>query len=232
MAVGSLGLFKGRCGLWLRRIRGLLRTAPFPGSQPYWESGYAAGGTSGTGSYGKLAEFKAEVLNSFVREHEIRSVIEFGCGDGNQLSLATYCSYVGFDVSPTAIQRCQDRFRHDETKQFFLYNPDIFEDVPQSKFRAELALSLDVVYHLTEDKIFELSMSHLFSVSEKFVIIYSTDTDVNHRWQEPHVKHRHFSEWVKENLSEWELLQRIPNTCSPAGNDLLGSSADFFIYQR
>ncbi len=65
----------------------------FPGSDKYWEQRYAVGGNSGVGSYGKFANFKAEVINKFVREHKIKSVIEFGCGDGNQLKLANYPSY-------------------------------------------------------------------------------------------------------------------------------------------
>lgn len=43
------------------------------------------GGTSGAGSYGVLAEFKAEVINSLLLEHSILTAIEFGCGDGSQL---------------------------------------------------------------------------------------------------------------------------------------------------
>src|SRR5437899_4317923 len=57
---------------------------------------------SGLGSYDKLAEFKAEVLNGFVKENTIKSVIEYGCGDGNQLKFAEYPSYLGFDVSVKA----------------------------------------------------------------------------------------------------------------------------------
>ena len=54
----------------------------------YWEARYAAGGNSGKGSGGVFAEFKAEIVNTFVREHDIASVIDFGCGDGAQLALA------------------------------------------------------------------------------------------------------------------------------------------------
>ncbi|MBI9084342.1 MAG: hypothetical protein JEZ11_12140 [Desulfobacterales bacterium] len=72
----------------------------------YWERRYAQGGTSGAGSYGRLAEFKAEVLNTFVEERGVQNIIEFGCGDGNQLSLAKYPSYVGLDASKTAVTQC------------------------------------------------------------------------------------------------------------------------------
>ena len=60
----------------------------FPGTVRYWEERYRNGGHSGDGSSGQLADFKAEVLNGFVKLYNVSSVIEFGCGDGKQLLLA------------------------------------------------------------------------------------------------------------------------------------------------
>ena len=50
----------------------------FPSSQFYCENRYKKGGTSGAGSYDRTARFKADILNSFVKENNIESVIEFG----------------------------------------------------------------------------------------------------------------------------------------------------------
>src|SRR5579859_8234848 len=69
-------------------VEAVRRQLQFRGSSTYWEERYRAGGNSGAGSYGRLAEFKAEVLNGFVHSRGIRSVVEFGCGDGAQLALA------------------------------------------------------------------------------------------------------------------------------------------------
>lgn len=74
----------------------------FGGSREYWEARYSQDGDSGSGSIGRLARFKAEFLNSFVLEHDVGSVIEFGCGDGRQLQLAEYPRYIGLDVSRVA----------------------------------------------------------------------------------------------------------------------------------
>ncbi|HVZ33768.1 MAG TPA: class I SAM-dependent methyltransferase, partial [Polyangiaceae bacterium] len=79
-------------------------------SGEYWERRYGLRMTSGPGSYGALAAFKAEILNGFVRQHRIESVLELGCGDGNQLALAEYPRYLGLDVSKTAIDLCVQRF--------------------------------------------------------------------------------------------------------------------------
>lgn len=48
------------------------------------------------------------------------SVVEYGCGDGNQLKMATYPQYLSFDVSPAAISMCKSVFNGDATKQFRL----------------------------------------------------------------------------------------------------------------
>ena len=55
-------------------------------------------------------------------------MVEFGCGDGNQLSLAQYPRYVGLDVSRTAIGLCQRRFAKDPAKSRFLYDGPCFAD--------------------------------------------------------------------------------------------------------
>jgi cyclopropane fatty-acyl-phospholipid synthase-like methyltransferase len=207
----------------VRRLSLLRQQAAFRGSAQYWERNYARGGTSGPGSYDTLAQGKAVFLNEFVRTREIGSVIEFGCGDGNQLSLAYYPSYVGLDVSRTAIRWCQQRFAADLAKSFFLYDGTCFTD-RTGVFTADVAISLDVIYHLTENAVFKAYMTHLFAAAAKYVIIYATDEE--RRGTAPHVRRRHFTPWVQTHCPDWRLLEvtRGPNP----GPD----RADFFTYER
>lgn len=214
-----------------RRINRRLRAAspmpatPFPGSKEYWEQRYVSGGTSGVGSYDRFAEFKAEVLNRFVREQDVRSVIEFGCGDGNQLALAHYPSYAGFDVSPTVVARCRDRFRSDPTKSFRMMDEHDGE-------QADLALSLDVIYHLVEDGIYESYMQTLFDAARRYAIVYASDTDDNRGYEGTHVRHRKFTRWVGEQRPDFELVEHIPNRYPYRGDYRTGSFAEFFVYRR
>lgn len=191
----------------------------FQDSATYWEKRYAAGGDSGKGSYGDLAKFKAEVLNDFVERNKIKKVMEFGCGDGNQLKLATYPRYVGFDVSMTAVNNCRKLFIDDRTKRF-----ELVGDYDGEK--AELVLSLDVIYHLVEDDVYEQYMRRLFSSSEKFVIIYSNDVDEDPEMGKAHVHSRKFSKWINEKAQDWELKEKILNRHREA------SAADFFVYEK
>ena len=66
-------------------------------------------------------------------------------------------------------------------------------------------------------------MRHLFSSSDRFVIIYSDDTNTKQRY---HEKHRQFSKWIETNLPEWRLINKI-KTRFP--NE---SCSDFFIYKK
>jgi cyclopropane fatty-acyl-phospholipid synthase-like methyltransferase len=217
-------------GAFALRVAASLRRKFFSGSRAYWEGRYAAGGNSGAGSFGELARFKAEVLNDLIETHHIRSVVEFGCGDGSQLSLAKYPEYVGLDVAPSAIQLCKSRFADDATKSFFLYDPAYFVD-GRGTFRRELAISLDVIYHLVEDPVFETYMQNLFGAATKLVVIYSSDTEENRHYG-AHVRNRRFTDWVREHAAGWELALRIPNRFPFKGDVASGSISDFFVYRR
>ncbi len=213
-----------------RRIYRLLRgdreaPRPFPGSERYWEQRYVSGGDSGPGSYGKFALFKAEILNGFVAEHEVRSVIEFGCGDGNQLELSAYPVYLGVDVSETAIARCRERFRADPTKTFQLAKD-------YEGRRAELALSLDVIFHLVEDGVSFRYMGALFQAATRFVIIYSSNRDEPTVGESMHVRHRRFTSWIDDSAPGLTLMVQAPNRYPNQGNYRTGSFSDFFIYRR
>jgi hypothetical protein len=198
---------------------------PFTDSRSYWVERYESGGNSGDGSYRKLADFKAEVLNKFVLQENISTVIEYGCGDGNQLKLAKYPSYIGFDVSPKAVSICIEEFRSDATKSFKLVDD-------YSNETAMLTLSLDVIYHLIEDEIFSNYMNTLFDSSDRFVVIYSSNTDVNSENLAVHVRHRNFTKWINEKKPDWKLIKYIPNRYPYNGDTKTGSIADFYIFAK
>jgi SAM-dependent methyltransferase len=207
----------------VRRFSILRQQLGFNGSASFWERNYARGGTSGSGSYGALAQAKAKFLNGFVRDNDVQSVIEFGCGDGHQLSLADYPLYVGLDVSQSAVRLCKLRFADDPAKSFFLYDGDCFAD-RAGLFTADLAISLDVIYHLVEDPVFEAYMAHLLAAGRRYVVIYSTNMTMSQT--APHVRHRDFSSWVRENCPQWQLAKVVHGPNSGPGR------ADFFVYER
>lgn len=196
-------------------------------SMQYWEERYKSGGNSGIGSYNRLAEFKAKVLNDFIKENNVNSLIEWGFGDGNQLSLLQVSSYVGYDVSKTALQICKEKFLNDNSKEFRYYDGSIIDNAGIY----DMAISLDVIYHLVEDNKFSNYMHNLFYSSDRYVCIYSSDYEAKQK--EEHVKRRKFTEYVKDKFREWTLISVIKNPYFYDGSgESNTSNSNFYFYKR
>ena len=198
----------------------------------YWEKRYLSGRNSGSGSYANLARFKARFLNRLVVQEEIKSVIELGCGDGAQLSLANYPEYVGFDVSPKAIDQCKKRYSNDKTKAFHIYA----DKVDLDEYQSELVLSLDVIYHLSNDSVYDSYLRDLFSLSNKYVVIFSNSTESYHQGvneRSEYVRFRDVIYDVQNRFPQWALIRAEPNDypfnpCSPDST----SFADFYVFEK
>lgn len=151
----------------------------------YWDERYRSGGDSGTGSYGDLADFKADYIHAFLAKHPVQTVLEFGCGDGNQLRLMRYPRYLGLDVSAAAVERCAKIFRDDPTKRFLVYTPGSLTNLPP----ADLVLCLDVLYHITDEEEFRTTLRDIFASAAKYVILY-TSLEKPPGDEPVHIRHR------------------------------------------
>jgi SAM-dependent methyltransferase len=189
-------------------------------STNYWENRYQRNGTSGAGSYGKNAEYKGGIINKFVKENAISRIVEFGCGDGNQLKYFEFDTYLGIDVSATVIRKCSRDFKNDHTKKFIEKQLPALEH-HLKEFNAELALSLDVIYHLIEDEIFEEYMFQLFGSSCRYIAIYAWDIEGTKSF---HVRHRKFTQWIAIHINGWRLQKKIESNAE--------GLCDFFIYEK
>ncbi|PLW93738.1 MAG: hypothetical protein C0591_14080, partial [Marinilabiliales bacterium] len=96
--------------------------------------------------------------------------------------------------------------------------------------KADLALSLDVIFHLTEEEMFNAYMKMLFNSSNKFVIIYSSNKD---HFEAPHLKDRKFTDWIDRNELGWTLVEKIDNKFKHDEKDEINTSrSDFYIYKK
>ena len=212
----------------VRRMRGAEAAAPFPGSAAYWQQRYARGGDSGAGSYGKFAQFKARVLNALFVELGLSSVVEFGSGDGNQVTLLAVRDYLGVDISAEAVALCRARFDGAAGRRFILEREYGGE-------QADCAFSLDVIYHLVENAAFDAYMRRLFAAATRCVVVYSSnraDAASARCADGAHVRHRVFTDWIAANEPGWSLLRQVPNEHPFRGDYRSGSFADFYIYLR
>jgi len=187
-------------------------------TQTIWENRYKTNGNSGAGSYGVLCEYKAKFINKFIIDNNCKNVIEFGSGDGNQMSYFDVQQYTGVDISEHVINICKQKYSHLANKKFATY---VEYYKMSSKF--DLSLSLDVIYHLVDDNIYEKYMNDLFNSTNKFVIIYSSNRQ--EKYNNSHVYPRKFTDYIDLKFPRAKLLCHEPNPYPKL------SGADFFVYQ-
>lgn len=194
-------------------------------SDAYWEARYRSGGNSGAGSYNHLAEYKASVLNMFAREKKLTSFVELGSGDGNQLRYFEFPNYTGFDISQTAIAQTKKLYAN-KTNYRFIWSGDPELDWEQHEHEYECALSLDVLYHLVDDRVYLDYMDRLFTLSSNYVIIYASNFDGPDLRGAAHVRHRKFVDFVDKRYPQWTLLKYLDNPYKFKS----ATEADFAIY--
>jgi len=140
-----------------------------------------------------------------------------------------YDEYLGLDVSSSVIELCKIKYKEDPTKEFKIINDELIVDKEY-----ELALSLDVIFHLVEDSVFEKYMTSLFSSSNKYVCIYSSNTDNQKKYMNlvKHVRHREFTKFVTDNINNFQLISHIENKY-PYNllNQKNTSFSDFYFYE-
>lgn len=137
----------------------------------YWNERYRQGGDSGKGSYDELAAYKAEYLNSILEKYGVHRVVEFGCGDGNQLGMIRYPEYLGFDIAPAAVERCRERYARDDAKRFEVYVPGQLDR--QSVGAPDMVVCLDVLYHIVDEADLTLTLDDIFGLGARVVVLYT-----------------------------------------------------------
>ena len=181
----------------------------------YWDGRYKSGGNSGWGSHdASSVNFKKDYINTWIDKFKSKTIVEFECGDGNQLSyFENYDKYYGHDISPNIIEKNKTKFKGDDTKEFT-------SDADELMVRKyDLALSLDVIYHLVDDEIHNEYMHRLFSSSDK-ICVFGVDNDNPVKAQ--HVKNRKISDFVKEHYPSYKLTDV----------KMFNENVGFFLYEK
>lgn len=197
----------------------------------YWNGRYISGGNSGNGSYGKLANEKNNIVNNIVEKNNIQSVCELGCGDGNYLINSKYSKYVGYDISKRAIELCEEKIKN---KDYHFYVQD--KDTKIEK--AELFLSLEVLFHITNQSDYFNYINNLFNNSTKYVIIQAfngSNHDMlrKHNINAPHhCFFREFTKYIDTKFNDWALLEIIKSEFPFGKHNKKGIFSDFYVYEK
>ena len=151
-------------GILTRRLVGLDDHARV--FNKYYQTNAWIGGGSGTGSTSENTIVYREFLSSFLRDNQIKSVVDLGCGDWQFSQLLDWSGiqYLGIDVSSVVLIN---------TRQFTRPNINFAEldgssnDLPG----ADLLIVKDVIQHWSNADIL-----HLLPVLKKFRFALITNT--------------------------------------------------------
>ena len=184
----------------------------------YWDRRYREGRTSGAGSEGSEGQYKADYVSDFIHNHDIKSVIDWGCGDGQVLDLIRMedATYIGVDVSPTIVDRMRKKYPYNG------YQFMTSDYARGGSYLADLTLSMDVLFHLPDDHDYFSYLGHLFDSAQRFVLIYSTNYAGGRTAR--HVFRREFTPDIARYFPEWAL--------KTVETPLREGLASFFVYEK
>lgn len=211
-----------------KHMRRLVYVRNSNATRAYWEKRYSSGGNSGRGSYGRLQSFKTAAINDIAVRYRLHSAVEFGCGDGAQLAGFAFTDYHGVDVSATVIAQNRAHYKANPSRSFWDLS-EISKCLAHGPF--DVALSLDVIFHLVNDLEFDTYMRNVFASNCRFVIVYSSNYYEGPRSETPHVRHRRFTDWIDDHASQYRLLEMVEN---PYSRRLImdgdQSNSDFYVF--
>ena len=190
----------------------------------YWDDRYKTGLGAGNGSRGRLYEFKLRTVQGIVDDYGIKSVVDLGCGDGTQMMSLKVDKYIGLDVSEVAIDAAS-ALTSDKRAYMF-----INEDTTAKGQIVDMAMSLDVIFHLPDDQ-YKGHMDTLFRLAKKYVLIYAPDSDGKGIRLASHMQFHKFSEDVPKG---WKQVLHVPSEF-PIVNGAATSDTsycEFYLYEK
>lgn len=124
---------------------------------------------SGPGSRGYAARYKNRLVKKTLIEHEVRDIVDIGCGDLCWLdqNILEGRSYVGLDISTVAIERAKAAYPF---LQFATY------DVTSRPLDVEgdLVVSFDVLLHQIEIRTFRAALGNTLAAIGKIGLVSYT----------------------------------------------------------
>jgi hypothetical protein len=176
---------------------------------------------SGLGSRGQLAKFKADFVSKFVKDNNIQTLIDFGCGDLYNSSMIEVPSYLGVDI---VAHNMPDNPRAN-TFEAVVSRFDEFE----CEEPADMVLCMDVLYHILpgEQDYLKAALENMLKSTKKYLVIYAQDSyDENIVWK----GHMFNSPW-RQLLEEMDVELTYHQKQEEYG-DGPRSEAVFFVYEK
>ena len=131
-----------------------------------WGRDASGKGISGTGSTLEITREYRAYLEEFMKKHDIRSVVDAGCGDWTFSSAVDWgdVSYLGVDIASDVIAAV--RKKHEKGNIKFQVG-DITDELPD----ADLLISKDVLQHLSNSLVHKFFRNNLKKGKYKWAIL-------------------------------------------------------------
>lgn len=171
---------------------------------------------SGAGSRGALLDFKTNFVNNFIKDNEVSSVLDFGCGDMHFAKQLSVDEYVGVDIVDRAIPS-------DVASKNFKLVVKRFDEVQEDR-EFDLCMAIDVLYHIVrgEEDYLESLLDNMILHSSKYLLIYAQDSDQNILGESEHVYNCPWKKLMRERNVELIYEQESPEP---------GSAAKFYAFK-
>lgn len=181
----------------------------------YWNRRYQRGSGSSFEPHEGVINFETGLINEFIKKHEIKSVLDMGCGDGSVFQrLRNLPIYHGMDISSIIIARMQQKYEKDDSRMFF--EPHTMPD-----YYYDLVISIDTIYHLVNDHEYIDYLEKLEKKCKNYLIISSTN--YNAYYGGGYIRHRAFLKDIKD--LGFKLLKKVD---SPFDTDQCG----YFVFEK
>ena len=144
-------------------------------------------GGSGSGSFPENTVAYREFLKKFLEKNNIKTIIDYGCGDWQFSKLIDWSNYdyLGIDCVESLIKTNIDNFQCDNVRFEYIKN---FEDI--FTHTADLLILKDILQHWLNDEIV-LFLEKIIP-NYKFILI-TNSSDQTADWQEEPIRSRPLS---------------------------------------
>lgn len=200
-------------------------------TRDYWQREYQSGNGSGRGSSGEFATWKADVVNAAIHDHDVTTLLDVGCGDGEVASLIDVTRYLGIDVAPAAVEIARERNADDPAKHFEVWGE--FSAFPAGMFDA--VISLEVLMHVLEESLFIDTLAGIFASARELVLLQVPLVPMFEYQAGSHDRHRYLLPYLAEHVGRWALTEIIVHPSSTARRrahaDLGEMASDFLVFE-
>ena len=135
-------------------------------NKDFWNDRYSTNMEkgSGPGSRGDILEFKSRLISEHMKNHDVRSILDLGCGDIEILKDLQIERYLGVDISDVIVTRNQNI---KPNWQFVC--SDIGQVSIDSDF--DMTLCLDVLIHQKHRSDYESIATKVFEVNSPVIVV-------------------------------------------------------------